>query len=183
MKHQGTKTLETERLLLRKFTIDDAEHMYKNWASDDAVTKYLTWPTHSSVDVSKSILEKWVIEAKSEKNYQWCIELKDRKEAIGSIGLVHLLEDIKEVEIGYCIGKEFWNQGLMSEAFQAIIPFFFQEVLVNRIEAKHDTKNPASGKVMIKCGLKYEGIRRHGGMNNTGICDTAVYAILRDDYK
>lgn len=183
MKHQGTITIETERLLLRKFVINDANNMYKNWASDNDVTKFLTWPTHSNVDISKSVLESWVEEAISDKNYQWCIELKSTKEAIGSIAVVHLMENIRAVEIGYCIGKEFWNQGLMPEAFQAIIQYFFREVQVNRIEARHDTNNPASGKVMIKCGLQFEGISRQGGLNNSGICDMAVYAILREDFE
>lgn len=116
-------------------------------------------------------------------NYQWCIELKSTKEAIGSISAVHILENIEAVEIGYCIGKECWNQGLVTEAFNAVINFFFHEVGVNQIEARHDTKNPASGNVMVKCGLKLEGIRRQVDTDNTGICDTAGYAILRRDWS
>ena len=60
MKPMGTKTLETDRLILRKFTPEDAEDMYENWASDPEVTKYLTWPVHTSVDVTKKLLEIWV---------------------------------------------------------------------------------------------------------------------------
>ena len=183
MKHLGTKTIETKRLILRKFTIDDAENMYKNWASDDEVTKFLTWPTHKSVEVSKSIIKLWIKEAESEKSYQWCIELKDTKEAIGSIGVVNIFEDVEVVEIGYCIGKSYWKQGIVCEAFKALIDFFFQEVQVNRIEAKHDTNNPGSGKVMSKCGLKFEGIKRSGGINNTGICDIAFYGALKGDWN
>lgn len=56
MKHIGTKNIETERLILRRFTLDDADAMYRNWASDDEVTKYLTWPAHSSVDITKWFL-------------------------------------------------------------------------------------------------------------------------------
>ena len=86
-------------------------------------------------------------------------------------------------EIGYCIGQKFWNKGITTEAMKAIIRFFFEEVGVNRIEARHDTKNPASGRVMIKSGLKFEGILRQAGKNNTGINDLAVYAILKEDYQ
>ena len=60
MKHIGTKNIETERLILRRFTLDDADAMYRNWASDDEVTKYLTWPAHSSVDITKMVLADWV---------------------------------------------------------------------------------------------------------------------------
>lgn len=182
MRHLGTKTIETKRLILRKFTSDDAANMYKNWASDDEVTKFLTWPTHTSIEVSKSIIELWIKETKLLQNYQWCIELKEIKEAIGSIGVVHMNEKIEAVEIGYCIGKEFWNRGLMTEAFNAIIYFFFMEVGVIQIKGRHDINNPASGKVMLNCGLKFEGIQPRAATNNTGICDLACYTILREDF-
>ena len=60
MKHCGTQTLETDRLLLRRFVVDDADAMFQNWASDPEVTKYLTWPPHADAEVSKAVLEAWV---------------------------------------------------------------------------------------------------------------------------
>ena len=60
MKKVGTQTIETERLILRRFTVEDAGDMYKNWASDPEVTKYLTWPPHESVEFTKSLLADWV---------------------------------------------------------------------------------------------------------------------------
>ena len=60
MKHCGTQRIETDRLIVRRFSIDDAEAMYRHWASDSEVTKYLTWPAHTDVEVSKAILEEWV---------------------------------------------------------------------------------------------------------------------------
>ena len=178
MKNLGTKTIETKRLILRKFTLSDADDMYKNWASDDKVTKFLTWPTHTEVEVSRRVIDKWIKDYSNDKNYQWCIELKNTGEAIGSIGVVDYKENIESVEVGYCIGSKYWNQGITSEAFKALIQFFFQEVGVNRIESRHDPLNPNSGKVMLKCGLKYEGTRIKADRNNTGICDVAMYGII-----
>ncbi|MFT5872469.1 MAG: ribosomal-protein-alanine N-acetyltransferase [Clostridium sp.] len=178
MKNLGSKTIETERLILRKFQLSDANDMYKNWASDDEVTKFLTWPTHTDVEVSRMVLDTWLKGYSDDKNYQWCIELKSTGEAIGSIGVVENKENIDAVEIGYCIGRKFWNQGLTSEAFKALIRFFFQEVGVNRIEARHDSLNSNSGKVMLKCGLKYEGTRIKADRNNMGICDVVMYGLL-----
>ena len=60
MNHKGTATLETERLILRRFSIDDASCMFKNWASSDEVTKYLTWPTHSDISITESVLNSWI---------------------------------------------------------------------------------------------------------------------------
>lgn len=180
MKNLGTKTIETERLILRKFKLSDEDDMYVNWASDDEVTKFLTWPTHTSVEVSRKVLQIWVNDYSDDKNYQWCIELKSTGEAIGSIGVVDYKENIEAVEIGYCIGRKYWNQGFTSEALMAVIQFFFKEAGANRIEARHDPLNPNSGKVMQKCGLTYEGTRIKADRNNTGICDVAMYGICKE---
>lgn len=182
MKHLGTVTLETPRLILRKFTLEDSETMFNNWANDDEVTRFSTWPTHTSVQTTREIISMWINEYTSEKNYQWCIELKQTHEAIGSIGIVHLSEEISSAEIGYCIGKAYWHQGITSEALAAIIAFLFNQVGVNRIEARHDSNNPNSGKVMLNCGLKYEGTRLMADRNNSGICDVVLYGLIARDY-
>lgn len=183
MKHAGTKRIETERLILRRFEIDDAEGMYKNWASDAQVTKYLTWPTHVGVEDSKNIIELWQKDADTLSSYQWCIELKESGEPVGSIGVVHINEEVGVVEVGYCIGRQFWGQCITTEALDALINFFFEEVQANRIEARHDRNNPASGRVMQKCGLVREGMKRQGDRNNNGICDVVFYGLLREEWK
>ena len=96
-------------------------------------------------------------------------------EPIGTINVVDMKENLNIIHIGYCIGSKWWNQGITSEAFSGIIPFFFDEVKANRIEAQHDPNNPNSGKVMVKCGLKYEGTLRQAGFNIKGITDKAMY--------
>jgi len=180
MTHCGTQSIETERLLLRRFTIGDAEAMYKNWACDPDVTKYLTWPTHTGVEVSKAVLESWISSYSQENYYQWAIVPKDYgSEPIGSIAAVSMNDDISIVQIGYCIGKAWWHQGITTEALKAVMDFFFDKVEVNRIECRHDPRNPHSGMVMKKCGMKYEGTMRSSDRNNQGICDTCWYALLR----
>ncbi len=183
MNHLGTKLIETERLILRKFKLTDAEGMYNNWASDDDVTRYITWATHKNIEETKEVVSKYVTESEKNNYYHWCIELKETGEQVGSIGAFRLFDDLQLFEVGYCIGKKFWNMGITTEAMHALIKFFFEEVGVNRIEARHDTKNPASGVVMKKSGMQLEGILRQAGKNNTGICDSAVYAILKENYN
>lgn len=179
MKHLGTQRIETERLILRRFTIDDAESMYKNWASDPEVTKFLTWPTHESVEVSKMVLTDWVASYEKEDTYQWCIAKKENDEPIGSIGVVDSKPKAEAYEIGYCISRSCWHQGITSEALAAVMHFLLEEVGVRRIESRHDPKNPHSGNVMKKCGLKYEGTRIMADWNNTGICDCALYGYVK----
>ncbi|MFT4104145.1 MAG: GNAT family N-acetyltransferase [Lacrimispora sp.] len=182
MEHCGTQVLETDRLLLRRFTADDAEAMYKNWASDLEVTKYLTWPAHESVSVSRAVLDGWVSAYEHENTYQWAIVLKNESmEPVGSIGVVHQEERISMASIGYCIGRKWWNQGITSEALSAVMDFLFDTVGFNRIEARHDLLNYNSGRVMKKCGMRYEGTMRAADLNNQGICDACYYALLKTD--
>lgn len=182
MKHCGTQRIETDRLILRRYVIEDADAMYKNWASDSEVTKFLTWQPHSSVEVSRGIIENWLKEYSDEKYYQWAIVLKDNgNEPIGDISVVHMKEDISMVHIGYCLGRAWWRRGIMSEALKAVTDFMFDTVEVNRVESRHDPMNPNSGKVMQKCGMKYEGTLRSADRNNQGICDACYYALLRSE--
>ena len=181
MEHCGTKTIETERLILRRLCADDANAMFNNWASDPEVTKFLTWPPHESVDLTKKLLDIWTKEYEKDNFYQWGIALKPTNEVIGTISVVGWEEPIEAAKLGYCIGKDWWHQGITSEALAAVIKYLFQEVKCNRIEARHDIRNPHSGGVMKKCGMQYEGTLRSADINRLGICDVAQYAILKSD--
>ncbi len=182
MNHLGTKTLETERLILRRFTMNDVPDMFNNWARDDEVTKYLMWTSHKNILVSKAYIE-FLINGYAQPNmYDWGIELKEIGQVIGSIGVIRFDDKVEYVHIGYCIGKQWWNKGITSEAFSAVIKYLLEEVKVNRIESRHDPRNTGSGKVMKKCGLQYEGTLKESDINNQGICDASWYALLRKDY-
>ena len=182
MKHQGTKTLETSRLILRKFQEGDGDFMYKNWASDPEVTKYLTWPTHPSVEISRKINASWVESYGKPDYYQWAIVPKELGEPIGSIAVVDMFEKAESMEVGYALSRNHWGQGIMTEAFEAVICYLFEEVGVQRVSSRHDPNNPASGAVMRKCGLTYEGTLRQSDWNNQGICDAAHYSILCSEF-
>ncbi len=181
--HKGTKELETKRLLLRKAIPEDARPMYENWASDPEVTKFLTWPAHGSLEISEMVNKSWIDGYENEDFYQWMIVLKEINQPIGCISVVSKDDDIEKAEIGYCIGQNWWHKGIMTEALQSVIGFLFAEVGMNRIEAKHDPNNPRSGGVMRKCSMTFEGISRKSSHNNQGVCDTACYAILREEYR
>lgn len=183
MEHKGTNTMETKRLILRPFKMEDVKPMYHNWASDPEVTKFLTWPAHESVEVSRCVVESWVLGNSDPTNYQWAMVLKERQEPIGSISAVKIDERTESVTIGYCIGRKWWGRGITAEALEAVTAFFFDEVHVNCVNSCHDPRNPNSGKVMRKCGMTYEGTWRMGGVNNQGICDECWYSILRTEYE
>lgn len=181
MEHKGTQELMTERLRLRQFVQGDAQAMYEHWASDETVTEYLTWYPHDSVESTHALLRTWVADYAQPHQYLWGIELGGT--LIGSISVVDMEEDANVCEIGYCIGTKWWNHGYVTEAMQAVIQFLFEEVGCHRIVAKHDERNPASGKVMLKCGLQHEGTHRDCRKNKGEYVTVLTYAILATDKR
>lgn len=181
MQHRGTCTIETERLILRRFQMEDAAAMHRNWASDPEVTKFLTWPPHASEDVSRYVLGLWVPAYEKADYYNWAVVLKEVGEPIGTIAVVEQDDRAQKAHIGYALGRAWWRRGIMTEALRAVMDFLFDTVGFTRVEARHDPNNPHSGGVMKKCGMKYEGTLRKADWNNQGICDACYYALLAEE--
>lgn len=178
MKHFGTNEMITERLILRPFVYEDDQAMFKNWASDDTVTKHLSWGSHRDISTTQMILKEWVSGYK-EDIYHWAIVDKESNEAIGAITVVGMNENYKKAEIGYCLGSQYWNKGIMTEAFKTVIQYLF-EIGFQRIEAVHHVENGASGKVMLKSGLSYEGkLKKYRPTNKGVLVDCDMYSIVR----
>ena len=180
MKHKGTQTIFTDRLTLRRFTVEDAQEMFDNWASDPRVTKFLSWEPHTSTEATAALLRDWVKGYENDNCYNWVMEYQGR--CIGTISVVRQSERDESAELGYDLGYDYWNKGLMTEAAKAVIRFLFEEVGCHRVVIRHAVKNPASGRVAQKCGLTYEGTRREAFKNRDGeFRDIAEYAILKTD--
>lgn len=178
----GTRTLETDRLTLRRYTVADAEAMYANWASDDVVTEYLTWPTHPDSEVTRVVLETWVEQYEEDGFYNWGIVYDGT--VIGNIAVVNASENDERAEIGYCIGRAWWGKGIMTEALGAVMDFLFGEVGLHRIFLRYDVANIGSGRVMEKNGLTREGTLRDEHKRKDGsFGDMAVYGILRHEWE
>ena len=181
MNKTGTRDIETERLLLRRFRPEDAEDVFRNWASDPEVTRFLTWPTHPSADVSKYVINDWVSRYPDGGYFNWALEYKETGRVIGSIAVVALNESVEAADVGYCLSRAYWGRGLMPEALRAVMDYLFDAVGLNRVAACHDANNPKSGRVMEKAGMKREGVLRQAGRNNSGICDDVWYAAIKSD--
>ena len=181
MNKTGTQTIGTHRLILRQFRMEDAEDMYRNWASDPEVTRSLTWPAHTGTDVTRAVLSSWVSRYADSGFFNWAIEWKETGEVIGNIAVVKLNEGTEAADLGYCMSRAYWGRGIMPEALRAVMDYLFNTVELRRIAACHDVNNPRSGRVMEKAGMKQEGILRGAGKNNLGICDEVWHAALRED--
>lgn len=184
MNHLGTKILETERLTLRPFTPDDAQDMFDNWASDPEVTRHLTWKTHTDVSQTRAWLEFRQSQYADPKYYGWCLVLKETGRAVGDLSVVHVNDDLRCAELGWVLSRSLWGKGLMPEAGRAVIDFLLDEVGFHRVEARHSAQNPKSGRAMLKCGMRYEGMLRQSGLDaDRNFVDLAIYSILTSDQR
>ena len=177
-----TETIETNRLILRKFKLSDSKCIFSNYANDDEVTKYLTWNTYKSEGDAIAYLTNFVLpDYENEYTYRWAVVLKQTNEVIGCIDVVDKNLKTKCAELGYVLGRAYWNKGLMTEAGKPVIDYLFSEGF-ERIQALHHVENVASGKVMQKLGMSYEGTLRKFAKNNKGeLVDTAIYSVIKSN--
>ncbi|MCR4936435.1 MAG: GNAT family N-acetyltransferase [Oscillospiraceae bacterium] len=182
MEHKGTVTLETPRLWLRRLCPEDAEAAYRNWTADAQVTRFLTWKPHESLEATRRLFAEWCARYADPMFYQWGIVPKLLGEPVGSISVVRYLEEGSCAELGWCIGRDWWGQGITVEALAAVLRYLFWTVGMPEVGACHDVNNPNSGRVMQKCGLHYRMTLSGQGTNNLGICDLARYSLTLREY-
>ena len=183
MKYLESKTIETERWILRKIKIDDASIAFDNWCNSDKVDKYVLWKKHSSVETTINLYEKWIEEYNNEKTFRWIVELKETHDLIGTIDVSSRFIKYGSCEIGYCYSEKYWNNGYATEALQAVIKYLFEECEAELINAEFMENNPASGKVMEKAGMKFEGVLRSRVIDKNNIRNDLInYSITKDEY-
>ena len=155
MSVNGTINLETERLILRKFKIEDANEAFNNWTSDADVAKYVTWSAHKSVEDTKAWLSEVEKVYKDNQNYEWGIVLKETNELIGYISAYKKEEFENRYEIGYCISKKYWRKGITTESAKCVMEYLINQEGIKHFICRHAKLNGASGSVMQKAGFRY----------------------------
>lgn len=179
----GTKRLETERLILRKIKLEDAYIAYNNWCNSDNVDKYVLWKKHNDVNVTLDIYSNWIDDYEDPKTFRWIVELKENKDLIGTIDVSKKFINFGTCEIGYCYSDKYWNKGYGTEALFAVMKFLFEECDVDIINAEFMENNPASGRVMEKVGMKYEGTLRSRVIDKNNLRnDLLNYSITKVEY-
>ena len=172
--------IETERLILRPVTLDDAPAMYE-YASDKENTRY-TFATNTSLEETRNNIAQFYLASPLGR---WGIELKDSGRFIGTIDLHKLNLDMKTGAIGYIIHKAYWNKGYTTEATRAVIRLAFEEIGMNKLVAVHDKDNPASGCVMQKSGMVFSHEEPYAGFDKheKGRLVTRVYyGLTKEQY-
>ena len=155
MKHIGTQTIETDRLLLRRYEMTDADDMFRNWVTDPEVSRFWGWKPHENIERTKSLLEGWIHDYTKADNYHWVIIFKELTEAIGYIYLNEICDEKKSASIHFLVCRSMWNQGMMTEACIAVLKFAFDRIGISTVHSHHHVDNPASGRVMQKTGMRY----------------------------
>jgi ribosomal-protein-alanine N-acetyltransferase len=153
--------IETDRLILRPLTLDDAETAYCGWTGDTEVAKYVSWLPHNSIDDAVEWLKEreWKQDGAGNiihsDNYIWGFVLKDTGELFGSGGLIWE-NGCQLYQVGYNIKRSHWNNGYTTEAMKAILGFAIESLGINRVAGGHAKENLASAKVIEKLGFVYD---------------------------
>ncbi len=148
---------ETERLFIRFPILEDAKDVFENYAQDKEVVKYLTWPPHTNYKQTEDWINYCIKTCDNKDGIKLVIFHKKNKEAIG---MIDLRFDDFQCEFGYVLAKKYWNQGIMTEAMKPVMKYVYDKPDIYRIWAAYDSENIASGKVMEKLGMEYEGTLR-----------------------
>jgi len=171
------QTIETERLLLRKFKEDDAADLLE-WGSDKETVRLLYWPGVTTIAEARDSIFNFHLTRLG----SFAVELKETKKCIGNIDL-RLNSEHSKVSFGYVLNRNFWGKGYMTEVLMAIIKFSFEKLQANRVASDHFAENIASGRVMEKAGMKREGITKQSIKVKGMFHDQVWYGLVRDDYK
>ena len=174
-------TLQTERLILRSLTLEDAQDVQRFAGDRDIALMVLRIPHPYEDDMA----EEWICACadayKKDEAINFAITLRTDRNLIGTIGL-ELEQENERAELGYWIGKPYWNLGYATEAARAVVAYSFEVLKLNRIYAYHFTRNPASGRVLKKIGMHYEGCRRQHTKKWGSFEDSIGYGMLKADY-
>ncbi|WP_421385322.1 GNAT family N-acetyltransferase [Bacillus salacetis] len=174
-------TLETERLILRKLSMNDKEDLFE-YASEPMVSRFVPWEVHKTLSDSEEFLATITNAYEEKRKLTWAIELKEEKKMIGTIDFVNWVPKHYRAELAYVLSHKHWGRGYMMEAARELIKYGFQNMNLNRVEASIIIENKQSQRVLEKLGLKYEGVAREVFLMKGEFTDLAMYSILRKEF-
>ncbi len=174
--------LETESLILRRPARKDAKDIFR-YASDEEVARYVLWEPHRSISETRAFVRDLRFRIRSGYPSSWVVTLRETGTVIGTIGFMWYSAENRSAELGYSFSRDYWNRGYATQALGAVVRASFRSLPLNRLEAQHDVRNPASGRVMQKCGFRQEGVLRSRILNKGEYVDVALYAVLRSDLE
>lgn len=174
--------LKTKRLILRPFTLADAPQVQRLAGDKDIAATTLHIPHPYEDGMAEEWISKHPGEFEKGEQITFAITHREEKYLIGAIGLSSISQEHETGEVGYWIGKPYWNQGYCTEATKAVLKYAFDVLRLNRIHARHFKRNPASGRVMQKAGMRHEGCLRQHYKKWGNYEDSELYGILKMEF-
>ncbi len=182
--HTGTQTINTERLILRRFEYSDIDSMLRNWIADKKTQWDYGEPCYPTTEAVRELFDtKYIVSYSRNDYYRWAIVEKGSGECIGQIAYFIMDTDNQHGEIEYVIGPAFQGKGYATEATKAVIAYGFEKINLHRIEIDCRTENEASRSVIEKCGLTYEGVFRDFFWRKDHFEGRRVFSILKQDFE
>lgn len=173
--------LNTERLVLRPFRREDAEAVARLAGDRDVAFNALHIPHPMDVSIAEAWIESHEEAFQEGLAINFAIVLRDEAELVGAVGLL-VRRDHRRAELGYWIGKPYWGRGYATEAARAVVDYAFRTLGLNRVQADHLARNPGSGRVLQKLGMRHEGTLREYAHHWGRFEDLELYALVREDY-
>lgn len=165
--------LETERLILRPITLDDAEACF-SWGSDERVARFMCYPTAKDISETIAWIKTTLVD---EEEWNWAFVLKSENRVIGTGGIGPNKFMDGYWGIGYNLHYDYWHKGYCTEAMRAIVDYAHNELGVNKICSDHAVDNPRSGKVMEKLGLKFHHYGEYSKLNGSVTFKAKFYTL------
>lgn len=181
MNHVGTVGLDAGGLLLRRLEERDAPPIYDMY-SNQRVIRYLRINRFIHISQAHDFVRRNMQQYADTQRYFWVIEEKASGDFVGIVTLYTKSQGDEIGSVGYSLAREKWGRGYMAVALRAVLEFAFFTVGYNRIEALHAVDNPASGSVMRKAGMLYEGLAKEAFKNNLGYHDCHCYGLVKRDF-
>ncbi len=175
-------TLETERTYLRKLLYSDKSDIFA-YAKNPKVAEHVIWDAHQSEFDTLEFLNTVYAAYNKNKAAPWGIELKETGKIIGTAGFVNWEKENQKAEIGYVLSKDYWKKGIMTEVVKDIINFGFEKIGLTEISARSKPANVASQKVLIKCGLRYNGLHKKQMLIKGKLEDMDLFSLAKDDWE
>lgn len=174
--------LECPQVVLREIKMRDAQDLFE-YCSDPQVSRHVLWDAYKAPSQARDYIRFVRRQYRQGFPGTFAIELRETGKVIGTIGFMWINPEHRSCEVGYSLNRKYWNRGYTTQALKRLIRYAFEELHLNRVEAQFEINNIASGRVMEKAGMHYEGTLRQRLKNKGRFVDVKLYAILSKDFQ
>ena len=162
---RGTITLTTERLVLRRHRIGDAQPLHEEFGLDEKMFEYSGWNPYATRAKAEEAGQEFLDGYASDRFYGWAIEYQEQ--LVGTIGAYDYDEDANSIEIGCSIARRFWGRGFAGEAVKAVLSYLLEEEGIDQVTAWCASDNIGSARAMEKAGMELVS-REEGALEING---------------